>query len=159
MTKERVASVHAQGEVNRKTKEQKRKLYSSGLSEPNIYFCPSQSSPGGNSSGILWGFIDAQEPGCSGQHESCLPSSRWSCQWSLASRKEEAKGSFQKLPCKQFAYSSLARLSQLSTCGDPIPRSLYCCWPCDQAKHPIVMEGVSARENMEISGCVGMCTR
>lgn len=40
-TKERVASVHTQGKVNRKAKEQKQKLYSSGLSEPNIYFCPS----------------------------------------------------------------------------------------------------------------------
>lgn len=41
MTKERIVSVHAEGNVNRKTKEQKRKLYSSGLSDPNIYFCPS----------------------------------------------------------------------------------------------------------------------
>lgn len=41
MTKERIASAHAQGNVIRKTKEQKRKLCSSGLSDPSIYFCPS----------------------------------------------------------------------------------------------------------------------
>lgn len=41
MTKGRIASVHAQGKVNRKNKEQKRKMYSSGLSDPNIYFYPS----------------------------------------------------------------------------------------------------------------------